>query len=156
MGQQVYVQNWVISMKKNNYSAFTIMELMLVVIIIGLIAGFAIPNYNKSVERAYEQDAIMQLSTIHAAEQIYYAREVRYWPLDANPYQIDQINTSLKTNIIENGMTLICTNNPPNVSTFNCTAQRTGGGFTLRVNQAVLSASNPCCSAGSCPTVPAC
>ena len=152
VGHQAYVQSWDISMKKNEYKAFTIMELLLVIIIIGIMVGFAIPNYNRSVERAYEQDAIMQLSAIHAAEQVYYAKEGAYWPTDTS-YPVDQINANLHMNVIENGLTFTCI---PSALSFQCTAQRAGGIFTIQIISGALAAQNPCCSAGTCPTVPGC
>ena len=136
----------------NRVQAFTIMEQMIVIIIIGIMVGFAIPNYNRSVERAYEQDAVMQLSAIHAAEQVYYAKEGAYWPTDTN-YSADQINAILHTNIIENGLTFTCI---PSALSFQCTAQRTGGIFTIQIISGALAAKNPCCSAGTCPTVQGC
>ena len=149
---QDYVPNWVISMKKNEYKAFTIMELLIVIIIVGIMVAFSIPNYNKSVTRAYEQDAVMQLSTIHAAEQIYLAKEGAYWPTGTS-YPVDQINATLHTNTIENGMTYTCIPNPPG---FRCTAQRFDGTFTVQIKDGVLSNINPCCSSGVCPTLAGC
>ncbi len=68
-------------MKKIFYrSAFTLMELMIVVIAVGLIAAFGIPAYDKAVERSYERDGINNLSLLYSAEQAYRARYGGYWP----------------------------------------------------------------------------
>ena len=134
------------------------MEILLVIVILGIMAAFAMPNYNKSVELAYEKDAVLQLTAIQAAEQSYYAREITYWPSTTSNYTVDQINTALHMNLIENGFSYSCTS--PSPGNFTCTAQRIGGAFTLRLNvTAALSSTspaNPCCNAGSCPTVLAC
>lgn len=130
--------------------AFTIMEIMVVIVILGAIAGFAIPNYTKSVEQAYERDAIMQLSAIHATNQIYFAKTGAYWPPNGSAYDVNSINSNLNLNIIENGMTYSCTGT--NGTTFTCTAVRSGAAaFTVTVTEAALTATNPDCTSGACP-----
>ncbi|MFA5261292.1 MAG: prepilin-type N-terminal cleavage/methylation domain-containing protein, partial [Candidatus Omnitrophota bacterium] len=68
------------------HKAFTIVELIVVVIVMGAIAGFAIPNYTRSVENAHYQDALLQLKAIHSAQQIYKARSGQYWPTDGSTH----------------------------------------------------------------------
>jgi prepilin-type N-terminal cleavage/methylation domain-containing protein len=53
--------------KKLNKSAFTLTELIVVIILLGIVAGYVIPN---SVERTRVRDAMTQLRTLHAANQI--------------------------------------------------------------------------------------
>ena len=144
-------------MKRMFNKAFTIMEILIVVIIVGIIAGFSIPNYRKANESAYERDAVLQLSTLHDAEQLYHAREGGlYWPPDTTVYNVSQINSALDTSLIENGMTLTCTSPAAGGSAFTCTAQRAGGAFTLQLDETTLGSGNPCCSAGNCPTLAGC
>jgi len=45
------------------------MELIVVVIIVGIVASFAIPNFKAMVERNYEKDALSNLAFIAAAEE---------------------------------------------------------------------------------------
>lgn len=128
--------------------AFTLMELMIVVVVIAIIAAFAVPNYQKSVERAHLRDAITQLQAVNAANQIYRARDGAYWPT-VNGQDITSINTNLGLNIIANGMTYNCDGNG---TIFSCTAVRNGAvPFTVTVTEAVLSGANPSCTAGACP-----
>jgi len=49
---------------------FTLLELMLVVIIVGIIATFAIPGYLGVKQRAEGRQASTQLKLIHTAEKI--------------------------------------------------------------------------------------
>lgn len=140
-------------MKTRSCEAFSIMELIVVVIIIGVLAGLALPNYSKSVERTHLQDATMQLSTIHAAQSIYYARLGTYWPPDTTSYTINDINTALKLNVIENDMTYTCQGGTASgvQTTYTCQASRNpGASFTVTVTEQPLSNGNPSCS-GSCP-----
>jgi prepilin-type N-terminal cleavage/methylation domain-containing protein len=131
------------------HKAFTIMEILIVVVIIGVIAAFAIPNYGRSVAQTHLQDAIIQLSAIRTANQVYYARTGAYWP-PSGSNNVAAINSNLSLNIIENGMTYTCTGTG---TAFSCTAVTPGiGSFTTTVTQAALSATNPQCTSGSaCP-----
>lgn len=140
---------------KQNNKAFTLTELMIVVIIIGVMASFAIPNYSKSVERAHRKDAETQLSTIWSADQIYRSQNGQYWP-SGGSNDITAINNTLGLGIIPNGMTYNCTGGPPTVpnpfGTFTCTAVRQppAASFTITVTQAQIDSSNPSCG-GGCP-----
>ena len=136
-------------MNRKNQKSFTLVELLAVIMIIAAVAGFAIPNYSRSVERAHEQDGLTQLRAIHAANQIFNARTNSYWPADAGAYTVNDINTNLGLNIIESGMAYACSGTDG--TTFDCTATRAGGSFTLTVDENPLSAANPSCTGGDCP-----
>ena len=86
-----------------NRRSFTLIELITVVIIIGVIAAFAIPSYQTAVERAYERSAVANLRSIADAEKIYFNEYKTYWPnpLDSTAYWVADINTTLHLNIIE-------------------------------------------------------
>lgn len=129
-------------------AAFTIMELMVVIVIIGVLAAIALPNYTRTIERSRLQDATTQLTTVHAAEQVYAARSGgTYWPSDGAAHGVAEINTTLGVNLIENGMAFSCTGDG---TTFSCTGTRSGGAFTVTVDENAVGVSNPSCS-GTCP-----
>ena len=132
-----------------NIKAFTMVELMVVVVIIAIIAGFAIPNYQKSVERTYQRDAITNLITLHGANQIYRAQNGAFWPQSGSATYI-AVNNALGLSLIQNGMTFTLGGDG---NTFTATAARWGpaAGFTVTVTNAVISATNPQCTAGTCP-----
>ena len=52
--------------------AFTLVELIIVVIIIGILATLAIPQYSKAVERSKAAKAKYALSLIRQAEELYF------------------------------------------------------------------------------------
>ena len=134
---------------KGQKNGFTIVELIVVVIVMGAIAGFAIPNYTRSVENAHYQDAMLQLKAIHSAQQIYKARSGQFWPTDGSSHGASDMNNELNLNLIENGITFTCSSSNP-ATGFSCQAVRDGSAFTVTMTQAALSGSNPSCS-GSCP-----
>ena len=139
---------------KNKFG-FTLTELMVVVLITGIMASFAIPNYTKSVERAHQTDAVTQLTTVWAANQVYLAQTGRYWPPSAGPFDVTAINTSLGLGIIPNGMTYSCAGAGASPGTFTCSAVRVAPGlnFTVRVTDGLVTASNPdpCVGGANCP-----
>lgn len=143
------------SMVHGRWSAkgFTLMELMIVVIIIGVIAAFAIPNYNKSVQKAYERDMLAQLISIHAANLLYRSYDGKYWDTGGTDQGLAAINSTLSINIIANsGATY--NYNSANGSTYTATA--TWDAYTIEVTEASISATNPCCASDNCLAVADC
>ena len=139
-----------------SFKAFTLMELLVTVVIVGLIAAFAIPNYSKGVERSYRKMGEDNLHTIWAAEQTYYnANGHTYWPGVSLPFQdINAINTNLGLKLIANGFLYQCTSG--SVADFSCYAYRPETGparFFLTITEAPISGANPSCTDGSstCP-----
>jgi len=58
-------------MNKGVQSAFTLIELIAVVIIISVLATIVVPNYNVMRERSLNQEAIANLKLIAASEKIW-------------------------------------------------------------------------------------
>ncbi len=54
---------------------FTLLELLIVVIILGVLAGLAIPQYTKTVERAKQNEAIHWLGVVRESELRYQQQE---------------------------------------------------------------------------------
>ena len=59
---------------------FTLLEILITVIIIGILSAIAIPNYTKSRERSLDKEAQIVLNLIHAAEKMHYMRSTSYYP----------------------------------------------------------------------------
>ena len=59
--------------------AFTLTEVLITVTIIAILASAALPQYGKSVERAYWTEAETLLLTIYAGEQVYFTANDRYY-----------------------------------------------------------------------------
>lgn len=57
--------------KKINKKGFTLIEVLVVVLIIGILAGIALPQYRRSVEKAKVAEALINISAIEGAMQRY-------------------------------------------------------------------------------------
>ena len=129
------------------------MEIIITIVLIGIIATFAIPNYTKAIKKGIERDAIIQLSTIHAASEIYKTNSGKYFIGNCIGHTL--INQNLKTNIIaSNG--LAYKYNSSTGDNFTAWAML-GGSFSVKISNGPLTSNNPCCSIGpSCPSLPNC
>ena len=57
---------------------FTLVELAVVIVIIGVLAAFGVPRFIKSVERSKAAEAFTYLSAVRAAQERYQARQGTY------------------------------------------------------------------------------
>ena len=57
---------------------FTLVELAIVIVIIGVLASFGVPRFRDAVERSKAGESLNYLAAIRAAEERYHAREGTY------------------------------------------------------------------------------
>ena len=65
-------------MKKNSKNGFTLVELMVVVIIVGILASVAVPIYRSNVRKAMASEGAALLGAVMTAERVYYAENAQY------------------------------------------------------------------------------
>ena len=61
-------------------TGFTLIEIMVVVVIIGILAALAIPNYVNTREKALDKEAVAGVKLIRAADRQYYVQNETYFP----------------------------------------------------------------------------
>ena len=139
--------------------AFTLLEIMMVLVIIGILATIALPNLGRMRERGLDREVMANLKLIQAAERIYRMDIGEYYPVTgfAQESNIGTINSFLKLSLtagtnrdwdysVTGGNSLDARaprNNPPS-----------GWTREFGINQ---SRDEACCVSGTClPGVPAC
>lgn len=65
-------------MQKNKYSGFTIVELLIVVVVIGVLAALVLNSFSSAQARARDTSRITKLNAIKKAIEGYYAENGRY------------------------------------------------------------------------------
>lgn len=128
-------------------AGFTLMEVLVVLIIIGILVGLSIPNYTKTRERAIDKEAQTVLSLVQAAERMYRLKAVEYYPFSGVESNINNINTNLKLNLASPSQRW--NYSIQNTATgFTASAARIGGARTWQIDQDDTKAS---CSGSPCP-----
>lgn len=122
---------------------------MIVVVLLGIVVVFGIPNYDKSRARAVEKDGVHNLSVIALSMEMYKVRDDGgKYPNGSVLGDVGEINTTLDLGIIGQKMVYSCIGNG---NFFNCTANPDD--YTWRIRVRDTDSGNPNCQSGSCPTL---
>ena len=109
--------------KKSTHSrAFTLMEVLIVIVIMGVLAGLAVPNYFKTVEKARSSEAAANLKTIHLGQKIHRVDSNTFYGPSSS---LSDINTNLDIDLAEEFYTLLIT--AASATKYTATASRKGG-----------------------------
>ncbi len=89
-------------MLRKNQGGFTLVELMIVVIIVGILAAVAIPMYQGATERAKASEAVAALGTIRGAMRVYFAEHGTY--VNANFTDNDLVTNGSVLDVTDNDL----------------------------------------------------
>jgi len=98
------------------HKGFTLVELIIVVIVAGILATFAVPQFAVTQERALDREAISVLGLIRSAEIAYRMEKSEFYPSSGSrstPGDTAQINRTLRLSL-------------PNTSSWNYNLASTG------------------------------
>lgn len=80
----------------NDHRGFTLVELMITVVIVGILAAIAIPLYQANVKRAKAAEADAALGSIRTALRVYYAENGAY-PVKTSATRVDSIGIDINS-----------------------------------------------------------
>jgi prepilin-type N-terminal cleavage/methylation domain-containing protein len=125
---------------------FTLVEVIIVLMIIGMIAAFAVPNWQKSIERADEKEIVHNLNMLYEASRLYITRGGAFDINDLSDRQ--EINDTFGIQIMESSVTYSCGSD-----TVVYCAGTAASGWHIRVDLEGANEGDVNCPAGnSCPS----
>lgn len=139
----LFIKTLIKFIKVLKVTGWTLIESLVVLIIIGILVGLAIPNFTRTRERALDKEAQTALRLIQAAERVYLSKYGTYWPAPT----LADINTNLKLDLASSSWNF--TVSSASQTTFTGSAPRTDSSRTWSITQDTSAA--PVCSGSSCP-----
>ncbi len=109
--------------------AFTLLELLIVLVVVGILASISLPKFTSTVERAKADQAANYLRVIRTGEKIYYANNYTYLACAGHI----AIQASLGAEITEENYTFGVTSAA--ATTFFATATRKTDNKTITLDQ---------------------
>ncbi|MBF0384671.1 MAG: type II secretion system protein [Candidatus Omnitrophica bacterium] len=167
--------------KNIHIKGFSLLEISVAIVLLSLLAGIGIPKYIAYIDKGLEREAVNQLLSIHAINQIYKANAGSYFKisqacqpsecdlLDSQSLEVQEpkvynFNQNFGTNLIAN-QKYIYQYDEPGVGADTFTAKikfrlSNGNDIKIRVAQEAISSTstppNPCCEEGECFTLDDC
>ena len=134
--------------------SFTLTELIIVIVIVGILVALGLPSYNRIKEKSLDREAKASLALIRAAEKIYKMEQGWYYPRPVNTQTTASvINTFLKLNLPESALPAPLWAISVNSATERVLATRAGIGSATYPRVWTINFSgeaDPTC-AGTCP-----
>ena len=122
------------SLSSRTRKGFTLVELAVVIVIIGVLAAFGVPRFLKSVERTKASEAFAYLAAVRSAQERYIAKEGTY----ADAVSKLDITQAAPKNF--DNPTTVITSNAAGIPKWKLTLTRTStsssyGGYTVCFTQ---------------------
>ncbi len=121
-----------------NRRGFTLIEIVVVLVILGVMAGLATPVYNASVEQSRVNEARVNLAAIHMGQRIFALNNggVFWDPPGTGDPGVALINTTLNLDLTAPVFYPITSFTNPTPTTFTVTVTRAGGAETHNITEA--------------------
>ncbi len=139
---------------------FTLIELLVVVLIIGILASVALPQYTKAVEKSRATEAITLLSSLAKGEEIYYLGSNTYTnDMTALDIEMPNLSSSGSVSSVQTKAFTISIRNATS-SLFGATATRGGTSGSPSYSYTIVARLVPggslqmWCQTGAVTTVP--
>ena len=115
--------------KQRFLTGFTLVELLVVVIVLGILAAIGIPQYTRSVERGKMREAEANLHTMYMAEKMYKLNNPTVGYISCT--DLDDCNSELEVEMNQKYFTYEVTDvtGGPPATTFTAKADRVGGRY---------------------------
>ncbi len=114
---------------------FTLAELLITVVILGILAAITLPNFTSSVDKAQANQTIAFLRVIRTGEQMFFARNAHYYACAAAACTSNELLTNLGAEV--STATYAFGLVAPTATTFTATAIKGGDAATsLVIDQA--------------------
>jgi len=130
---------------------FTLLELTVVIMIIGILVGTSVPIYTRAREQAYDREANAALKLIWVAERNFRLIKGCYFPNVSVGNQADyaRINSNLSIDLVPSPNWALCITDTNNAYTYQADLIRRSGPYarTLRITESTYNAS---CVSGTC------
>ena len=132
-------------------TGFTLLEILVVIIFIGILSAVALPQFGTTKERNLDKEAKANLLSLQAAEAIYKMENGTYYPaVGTTTNVVNDINANLKVGLPGSGANWTYT--LVNIAVENAQATRVGsGGRTWTILLPAGSSDIPTCAGTGCP-----
>jgi len=106
---------------------FTLVELVIVIIIVGILSIVAVPIYKGYTDRAKESEAKALLGSINTSQKVYYAEFNYFYAGDATYNKLDRLSLDSRANKYYTGFTIETNGQSDTNSVFTAIVYPNGG-----------------------------